>query len=297
MSEAARIEVGTLPAVPVRRSPIKRAVLGTTEGRIGLALAVVLLAMTVFGALWAPETSPGDALPALGPSSAHLLGTDALGRDVLDRLAAGGTTVLLIPLVATTIALLIGGTTGLVAGFVGGRVDAVYTRALDLMLTLPPILIVLFVIGMLGASNTVLIVTVALVYAPQFGRVIRGTTQAASVNTYIGAAQSRGESIPWIVFREILPNTYAPVLATFALNLTYAILFVTGLSFLGLGVQPPNPDWGLMISENRPILSVAPLSVLAPAIAITLLAVSINLIADAIAKEITHTSLERAVVL
>lgn len=297
MSRAVGIELASPSSAQVRRSPIQRAVLGTAEGRIGLAVAVVLLALTTFGALWAPSTSPGDALPALGPSSQHWLGTDALGRDVLDRLAAGGTTVLLIPLVATTIALIIGGTTGLVAGFVGGRGDDLYTRFLDLLLTLPPILIVLFVIGMLGASDTVLIVTVALVYAPQFGRIIRGTTQAASVNTYIAAAQSRGERIPWIVFREILPNTYAPVLATFALNLTYAILFVTGLSFLGLGVQPPNPDWGLMISENRPILSVAPLSVLAPAGAITLLAVSINLIADAIAKEITHTSLDRAVVL
>jgi peptide/nickel transport system permease protein len=281
-----------------RRSPLRAALLGTREGRIGVTLAVALLVFTIGGKLWAPETSPGDSLPALGPSSDHWLGTDALGRDVFDRLAAGGVTVLLIPFVATTLALLLGGgIAGLLAGTVGGRFDSIVTKLLDVMLTVPPILVVLFVIGILGSSNEVLIITVAVIYAPQFGRIIRGTTQAVRVNLYVAAAQSRGERVPWIVLREILPNTYAPVLATYALNLTYAILFVTGLSFLGLGVQPPNPDWGLMISENRPILAVAPLSVLAPALAITLLAISINLMADAIAKEVTQTSLDRAVVM
>jgi peptide/nickel transport system permease protein len=294
----AQAEAAAAAPIDKRRSPLRAALLGTREGRIGVTLAVALLFFTVGGKLWAPATSPGDALPALGPSADHWLGTDALGRDVFDRVAAGGVTVLLIPFVATTLALLLGGgIAGLLAGTVGGRFDSIVTKVLDVMLTVPPILIVLFVIGILGSSNAVLIITVAVIYAPQFGRIIRGTTQAVRVNLYVAAAQSRGERVPWIVFREILPNTYAPVLATYALNLTYAILFVTGLSFLGLGVQPPNPDWGLMISENRPILAVAPLSVLAPALAITVLAISINLMADAIAKEVTQTSLDRAVVM
>jgi peptide/nickel transport system permease protein len=284
------------PPLPAGRPSLLRAVLGTIEGRIGVALALALGGLIGIGQAFAPPTELGAATPALGPSGAHLLGTDALGRDVLSRLLNGGNSVLLIPFLATTASLLIGGGAGLVAAYAGGWWDVATTKLFDLMLTLPPLLIVLVVIAGFGASSTVLIVTVAIVYLPQFGRVIRGATQTVVVNLYVAAAKARGERAFAIVAREIVPNTVAPVIATYALNLTYAILFVAGLSFLGLGVQPPSPDWGLMVAENRTVLAVAPLASLAPAVAITALAVSINLIADAITKHLTADEAGRGAV-
>lgn len=284
-----------LEATPSRRASAVRALLGSAEGRVGLALAIALTVLAVGGQIFAAPTAPADYQAALPPSSEHVLGTDALGRDVWDRLAAGGSTVVIIPLLASTLAAVIGGGSGLVAGALGGWTDSIVSKSYDLLLTLPPILVILFVISIFGSADAVLVVTVALVFAPQFGRVVRGATQTVSASLYVDAARARGESRAAIVLREVLPNTLAPAIAVYALTFTYSILFVASLSFLGLGVQPPRPDWGLMVAENRAILMVQPLASLAPALAITLLAISVNLIADVLAKHLTHVSRERLV--
>jgi len=287
-------------AVPVagsRRQSMLRALWKTGEGRIGIVLGAFMLAVIIAGWLFGPKTSYGSGLPGAGPSAAHWFGTDTLGRDVLSRFLAGGTTVLVIPLIAITLSLLIGGSLGLFAAYWGGRPDIIISKAFDIMLTIPPLLVVLVVIGALGASNAVLIITVGVVYAPGLGRVVRGTAQSVKVNLYVVSAQARGESDLAIIFREILPNVSGPVLAEFGLRLTYGILFVATLSFLGLGIQPPSPDWGLMVAENRGLLTISPWGTLLPALGITLLAISLNLMADALSRVLAGDELSRLAVI
>jgi peptide/nickel transport system permease protein len=271
--------------------------LRTGEGRIGFALGLFMLALIGFGRLFGPSTTYNAGAPGSGSSAAHWFGTDILGRDVLSRFFHGGDTVLLIPLVAVSCALVLGGSLGLFAAYKGGWPDIVITKVFDVVLTLPPLLIVLVVIGALGTSNLVLITTVALVYAPPLGRVVRATAQSVIVNLYVVSAKARGERDSAIIVREILPNISGPVLAEFGLRLTYAILFVATLSFLGLGVQPPSPDWGLMVAENRGLLTVAPWGTLLPALGITALAISFNLIADALSKVMAGDDVSRLAVI
>jgi peptide/nickel transport system permease protein len=283
----------TLPAPEARRQSLWRAVLRTTEGKIGIGLGAFMIGLIVLGQLLGPATDYNVAAPGSGSSAAHWFGTDALGRDVLSRFLAGGGTVLLIPLVAVTLSLIIGGSLGLFGAYWGGRPDVVISKVFDVILTLPPLLIVLVIIGGLGSSDTVLIITVALVYAPGMGRVVRGTAQSVIVNPYVLSAQARGERDLAIIFREVLPNVTGPTLAEFGLRLTYGILFVATLSFLGLGVQPPASDWGLMVAENRGLITVAPWGTLLPALGITALAVAFNLSADALSRVLAGDDLSR----
>jgi peptide/nickel transport system permease protein len=267
-----------------------RALIDTWEGRAGLALGVVMLLLIVFGPALAPHPPNAIGLgPATAsPSSAHLLGTDNLGRDVLSRFLYGGRNILLVPLAAVVIASLLGGAAGMLAAYRGGAVDSAVTRTFDLLLTLPPLLLVLVVIAGLGTSTAVLVITVAVVFMPRIGRVLRGATQAVVTSDYVTAAQARGERTGTILAREVLPNIAAPAIADFALRITYAIIFVATLNFLGLGVQPPSSDWGLMVASYRTFLPVQPWATLAPALAIAALSISFNLIADALSRQLTR---------
>lgn len=272
------------PMATGRRVGLWRAVLHTGEGRIGLALTVFMLAVIVFGRLLAPGTEYAAGVPGSGSSAAHLFGTDALGRDILSRFLQGGVTILVIPSIAVSLALVVGGSLGLLSAYSGGWVDMTISKVFDVMLTLPPLLIVLVLIGALGTSNAILVTTVAVVYCPPFGRVVRGTAQSIMANQYVVSAQAQGERSAPIIFREILPNISGPVLTEVGLRLTYGILFVATLSFLGLGVQPPAPDWGVMVAENRGLLTVAPWASLLPALGIAGLSIGFNLVADALSK-------------
>jgi peptide/nickel transport system permease protein len=282
-----------LPAPKARRQSLWRAVLRTSEGKIGIGLGIFMIGLIIIGEVFGPTTDYNVAAPGSGSSAAHWFGTDALGRDVLSRFLHGGVTVLMIPLVAVTLSLIIGGSLGLFGAYWGGRPDVVISKVFDVILTLPPLLIVLVIIGGLGSSDTVLIITVALVYAPGMGRVVRGTAQSVIVNPYVLSAQARGERDLSIIFREVLPNVTGPTLAEFGLRLTYGILFVATLSFLGLGVQPPASDWGLMVAENRGLITVAPWGTMLPALGITALAVALNLSADALSRVLAGDDLSR----
>jgi peptide/nickel transport system permease protein len=265
-------------------------VVGSPEGRIGLVLGVLMLAIIAFGRFVAPYPPDeiGVGLPTTGASADHLLGTDQLGRDVFSRFLSGGDTILLVPLAAVTLAFLAGGGLGMLGAYAGGRVDAVITRTFDLLLTLPPLLLVLVIIAGLGTSNAVLVITVALVFLPRIGRVVRGAAQGVITNDYVAAAQARGERTSAILVREVLPNIAAPAIADYALRITYGVIFVATLNFLGLGAQPPEPDWGLMVAESRGFLSVAPLATLAPAAGIAALSIAFNLVADALTRHIAR---------
>jgi peptide/nickel transport system permease protein len=267
-----------------------RAVLGSTEGRIGLCVSAAVFFVIVFGRFFTPypPNAIGVGPPTSKPSAEHLLGTDQLGRDTLSRVLVGGTTIILIPLIAVVLAWVIGGTLGMLGAYRGGRGDALITRGFDLVMALPPLLIVLVAIAALGTSNVVLVVTIMLVYLPRMGRLVRGATQAVVTNDYVAAAQARGERTRTILFREVLPNIMAPTTADFALRITYGVIFVATLNFLGLGVQPPRADWGVMVAEGRGYINIAPVGTLAPAAAIAALSIALNLIADALTQHVTR---------
>jgi peptide/nickel transport system permease protein len=290
-SEAA---VGLAPAMPDEeegRPPTAwQAVSGSAEGRIGLGLAVVMLFIIAFGRFFAPydPTEIGVGVPTSGASADHWFGTDHLGRDVFSRFLWGGDTIVLVPLAAVILAFVVGGGFGMLGAYAGGRTDGVITRTFDLLLTLPPLLLVLVIIAGLGKSSVVLVLTVALVFLPRVGRIVRGATQAVVTQDYVAAAQARGEHTHSILAREVLPNIAAPAIADFALRITYGVIFVATLNFLGLGAQPPDPDWGLMVADGRAYLSVAPLATLGPATGIALLSIAFNLVADALTRHLTR---------
>lgn len=282
-------------ALPMDRRPpgggrtVLRGLLSTGEGRAGVALACALGAVIAFGQLVAPyePTANATGTSLSPPSGAHLLGTDELGRDVFSRLLAGGDSVLLVPFLAVTLAEIVGVSIGVFSAYRGGLLDSVAARALDVLMTLPPLLMILAIIAGLGTSDAVVVLAIAFFFMPRIARVARGSAQAVIANDYVAAAESRGERTATIVFREVLPNAAGPIIVDYALRMTYGIVFVTTLSFLGLGAQPPSPDWGLMVSESRSALSVSPIIVAAPAVMIAALAVSFTLIADGLSHHLT----------
>ncbi|HEY1421659.1 MAG TPA: ABC transporter permease [Candidatus Dormibacteraeota bacterium] len=260
-----------------------------SHGRVGTVLVTVMLLMILFGpavAPFPPNAIVSDILQ--GPSREHLLGTDVLGRDVLSRLLNGGRSILILPILAVAIAFVIGTTLGLLAGLKGGLTDVMITGAAEVALSIPALLMVLVLVFTFGHSDFVLVVSTGIFVSPRSIRIIRGAAHAVCSQDYVTAARARGEGDVAIVFREILPNVTGPLLAEFALRLTYAIGFISTLSFLGLGQQPPSSDWGLMVSDGRPYFTQAPLLVIVPALGIAALAIGINLIADEITSHLAR---------
>jgi peptide/nickel transport system permease protein len=263
-----------------------RAFLSIKEGAIGTTLLAAMLLLVLIGPYLAPFSPDevGVTAPAAHPSSTHWLGSDMYGRDVLSRFLSGGRSVLLLPLLAVAIAIVLACIIGLISGYLGGRVDAVSTRVLDVMLAIPSFLFVLVIIAGFGTGNIVVVLAVATVYTPSIARVLRGATQSVRPREFVLAARARGDSLWWIAFREILPNISATLLVEIALRLTFAIMFIASLSFLGLGVQPPSSNWGVLVGENRSLLYQQPWAVVVPAIGIGLLAIAVNLISDALSQ-------------
>ncbi len=269
-----------------RAGSARRSALGPVEGRIGVSILILFVAVVVVGPVVAPfdPTESGVGIPDSGPSAAHLLGCDSLGRDVLSRLLHGGGSVIAVPLLATALAFGLGGTAGMVAGYRGGALDRLISVSVDTLLSIPPLLIVLVVITAAGSGPLVIVLSVGLVYTPRVARILRGATQGVATSEYVQAAQARGERTPWIVRQEILPNIAPTVFVEFAVRLTYVIIFVATLNFLGLGAQPPASNWGLMVAESRGTIVQSPVATLAPAIAIGMLSVGISMLADSVTQ-------------
>jgi peptide/nickel transport system permease protein len=263
-----------------------RSVIGSREGQAGLVLLSVMLALVIIGPHVAPysTTKIGLEAPLSAPSGDHWFGTDSLGRDSFSRFLAGGGSILLVPLAVMLVTLVVAGSLGLVAAYRGGATDMIVNRFFDIGYALPPLLVVLVLIAGFGSSFVVLVLTISFVWLSRVGRVVRGATQAVIGNDYVAAAVARGEKTRSLLLREVLPNIAPPVIAEVALRLTYTILFVATLNFLGLGAQPPKPDWGVEVAAARGALTVAPVQALAPAAAIALMSIAFNLIADAISS-------------
>ena len=287
-AESAQTETIRHAERPTRLRSATSLVLGPLEGKIGVALLGVFVLILAFGPTVAPydPTAIGVGLPDQSPSSSHLLGTDQLGRDILSRLLHGARSIIALPLLATSLAFAVGGLAGMMSGYLGGRFDAITTRLIDILISLPPLLIVLVIIAALGSSNVVIVISVALVYSPRVARILRGAMQGVVEEEYVQAAQARGERALPIVLREVLPNVAPTVLVEFAVRLTYVIIFIATLNFLGLGVQPPSPNWGAMVAESRPTILTNPTATLAPTVAIGLLSVAIGLVADAVTQRL-----------
>jgi peptide/nickel transport system permease protein len=250
---------------------------------LGLVLAHLLIAIA------APWLSPHDPMALTGgraevPGAEFWLGTDVLGRDYLSRLLHGGRTALLASFTGVLAAVAIGSVLGVAAAWLGGLFDDVMMRIVDLKLALPGILFVaLFALGF-GESLPVLIVLIGLVYFPGVIRIVRAQAMTQVNLGYVKAAQLRGESTLSIILREIYPNTLDVVYVEFAIRMSHAILLLSTLSFLGMGISPPTPDWGLMVAEGVGQLAYAPWLVLAPAFFISTLVVGLNFGAEALAN-------------
>ena len=249
-------------------------------------VCLAVIALAAFIAIFAPVIAPYDEGTILtnesfaSPGNGMLLGSDYLGRDIASRLGFGIRTTLSVALSISVIAFLIGSALGFFAAIMGGWTDTVVSRTVDALISFPAIMIALIVVSSLGSSFLVLIVTVAVIDSTRVFRVARALGMDIVVQDYIEAARVRGEGVWWIIWHELLPNALGPLAAEFGIRFTYAILFVSALSFLGLGVQPPHSDLGLMVKENMQGLLYGSFSPLYPALAIAMVTVSTNILVD-----------------
>ena len=245
-----------------------------------LTLTIVLLGLL---APWiAPH--PWDTISIksrfLPPNSTYWLGTDEFGRDVLSRVLMGTGLSIAMGVSATLVSLAIGIPIGLAAGYFQGRTDEVLMRFADVLMAVPPIMLGLLVLAVTPPSLWKTALTVGFVYIPPIARVTRSVTLSLAHEDFIQAAKARAETNTYILFRELLPNAWPPLIVEASLRVTYAILLGSALSFLGLGAQPPSSDWGLMISEARSFIDRAPWIALAPGLAMCALVIGVNLIGD-----------------
>jgi peptide/nickel transport system permease protein len=273
----------TLPAVGrARRGDLWRRLIRSELTVAGAAI----LALVLIAALFAPYLSPHDPLimdPTqllMPPSAEHLMGTDELGRDVLSRVIWGARISLYVGVVSVTMAVLIGVTLGLLAGYHGGLIDDAIARVLDVVFAFPTILLALGIVGMLGSNLTNTMIAIGVVYTPVYARLARGTTLAIKEREFVDAAIVCGAQSFRIIVRHILPNVMSPLIIQTSLNLSLAILAEASLSFLGLGTQPPDPSWGTMVNTGQALIELSPWPVVFPGLAIVLAVLAFNLIGD-----------------
>jgi peptide/nickel transport system permease protein len=256
------------------------------SGMIGLSLVVCHVILAIISPFIVPfdYKLQNSALMLSQPSSIHWLGADHLGRDVFSRTLMGGREALLVTGVATPLAVIWGGFIGILFGLVGGRLDEVLMRVVDAFLSLPWILKMLVLIVTFGTGIEVLIPTLAFFYGIPVIRIARAATHDVIARDFVWAAKARGHGRISIIWRELLPNVLDTLMVEGAMRWSWMLLAFSSLSFLGFGVSPPTPDWGLMISDARGFMSFAPWGVIGPVIALSSLIIGINLTADALAK-------------
>jgi len=246
---------------------------------------LVLTSLFLLAAIFAPWIAPHDLGDTVGgvwePSSSEFwLGTDNLGRDLLSRMIYGARTTIFIALMATALSFTLGSVLGLGAAVIGGWLDQVLSRFVDLLMSIPTLIFALVVLSVLPANLITLILVMGILDATRVFRLARAVAVDINVMEYVEAARLRGEGKIWIVFREILPNALTPLIAELGLRFIFQVLFLSALSFLGLGVEPPDADWGGMVKENKDGIIFGIPAALIPAAAIAILAISVNLIAD-----------------
>lgn len=260
-------------------------------------IGLVLLGSHLFLALFAPLIIPYSISAILTngltpPSPEHWLGTDQIGRDYLSRLISGGRVALLVSISGVTVSLFVGTTLGLIAGYVGGWLDDVIMRLTDTMMSVPELLLIAILVLTFGKEIWALSFIVSIVYTPGVVRVIRAKTISISALDYVRAAELRGEHPAFILFREIAPNLQGLLAVELAIRISSALLKISALSFLGLGISQPTPDWGLMVQEAMTVVFTDPWFLILPAIALSSLIIGINFTVDGLARAYGISSTE-----
>jgi peptide/nickel transport system permease protein len=277
--------------VAIRRSSLAR----NRAAVIGLVILVPILVATL--APWlltSQQPNAQDLSQSLRlPSAEHLLGTDKLGRDVWTRILYGAQPTLLGALVVIIISGAIGIPLGLVAGYYGGRIDALIMRVLDALLAFPALLLAILVVATFGRGLGTVVIALGIIYVPAMARLVRGVTLVQRSLSYVDAARVLGYSDARVIFRHILPNLVAAVVVQSTIDLAYAILDIAALSFLGLGQQPPDPDWGSMLSDGRAYLLQNAWPAVSAGFAIMLSVVSFNLVGDGLRAQLDPRERER----
>jgi peptide/nickel transport system permease protein len=263
--------------------------------RIGLVILVLHLIVAATGPFWAPYgySQMGAGIPLSGMSWKNPFGVDQLGRDVFSRVVHGAHIVILLSLSGTGLGLVVGAILGLLSGYVGGWFDNALQRVLEALISIPFLVLALIAIASAGpqlSGNPVLVVlVVALVYAPRIARMARAAAIDIATRDYVTMARLRGESAWSVMRRELLPNATSVLLVEFALRAGYAPVLIGSLGFLGFGLRPPTPEWGLMISENRALIIITPITVLGPGLALASLVVGLNLFTEGLARILGRT--------
>ncbi len=262
--------------------------------RIPLSALIGLIATSVFflAALFAQFIAPYGMADIVGDSwepasSKFLLGTDSIGRDLLSRMIYGGRTTIFVATASTAVSFITGSVLGFSAAVLGGWMDQGMSRFVDLIMAIPTLILAMVILTVMPTTLTILILVMGLLDATRVFRLARAVAVDITVMDYVEAARLRGEGVGWIIFREILPNALSPLVAELGLRFIFAVLFISTLSFLGLGVQPPLADWGGIVKENKEGLVYGVSAALIPAFAIAVLAISVNLVADWILNRTT----------
>lgn len=255
-----------------------------------VAMFVALCFLVV--ALFAPWLAPYGVSQVVGDvwepaSAAHWLGTDNIGRDLLSRLIYGGRTTIFVSLAATLVSFAVGASLGLFAAAIGGWADQLLSRLVDLIMAIPSLIFALVVLSVMPVTIPVLIIVIGLLEATRMYRLSRAVAVDLTVMDFVEAARLRGEGRGWVIFREILPNAISPLIAELGMRFIFVVLFISTLSFLGLGIQPPAADWGGIVKENKDGIVYGIPAALLPAVAIAALAISVNLVADWILERTT----------
>lgn len=252
-------------------------------GAVGFAVLIFWVVIAVFAPMISPYSYTEINVDAqlLGPGDGHFLGTDLMGRDILSRIFEGSRSIILISLFTSIISTSLGILVGFTAGYIGGRIDELIMRIMDIFMAVPLLILAMVALAVAdGANASVLVLVIALVFTPRTARVARSAMLTQKSLEYVDAARIRGESHFYIMFIEILPNTLGPILVEGSARFAYATMTVASLGFLGVGLQPPAPDWGRMVLENKQVLMMAPWSVIFPAIALASLVIGISFISD-----------------
>jgi peptide/nickel transport system permease protein len=285
------VPIESAGALAVERSEVRkdllRQLIRSPLFLIGAFILLVWIVCAIFGSAIAPHNPFEQNLENINqaPSSAHLFGTDQLGRDMFSRVIVGSRDIMIIAPLGTLLGTVMGTALGLIMGYFRGWPDDTLGRIVEAFLALPLVVTGLLVVTALGHSNAIIILVIGIVFTPLIARTVRAAVLLERELDYVSAARLRGEGAPFIMFVEILPNVLAPIMVEFTVRLGYAVFLVATLSFLGVGIQPPSPDWGLEISQNYGQVTAGYWwEVLFDALAIISLVVAINLVSDSIER-------------
>ncbi|CAI8802785.1 ABC transporter permease [Pseudomonas sp. Irchel 3H3] len=266
-------------------SLLKQLLRAPLRAPLSAQFGLLVIVLYVLVALFAPLLAPFGETQVVGEGFApwggeFLLGTDNLGRDMFSRLVYGARNTLGIAFLTTLLAFLLGGLSGLVAAIKGGWVDQGLSRVVDILMAIPQLIFALLILSVVGTTATSLVLVIALLDATRVFRLSRAVAMNVVVQDFVEAARLRGEGLWWLVTREVLPNAAAPLIAEFGLRFCFVFLFISALSFLGLGIQPPTADWGSMVRDNAVLITFGDISPLLPALAVALITVSVNFVVD-----------------